>query len=73
MGTPQAQQVYRARAGLAEIVHARMVARGWVRFRLRGLGKAGAEALWQALAHNVSRLLAMGRLVARGSVRAASP
>jgi transposase len=72
MGTPQAQQVYRARAGLAEIIHARMVTRGWFQFRLRGLVKAGAEALWQALAHNVSRLLAMGRLVARGPVRAAS-
>ena len=40
-----------------------MVQRGWHRFRLRGLAKARTEGVWQALAHNVSRLLALGALV----------
>lgn len=66
MGTPEAQQVDKQRSGLAEIMHARMVQRKWYRFRLRGLQKVRTEGLWQALAHNVSRLLALGRLVARG-------
>jgi transposase len=66
MGTPEAQQAYKQRSGLAEIIHARMVQRKWYRFRLRGLQKAQTEGLWQALAHNVSRLLALGRLVASG-------
>lgn len=64
MGTAEAQQVYRQRSGLAEIIHARMEQRKWYRFRLRGHRKAKTEALWQALAHNVGRLLAMGCLLA---------
>jgi len=73
MGTPEAQQVYKQRSGLAEIIHARMVQRKWYRFRLRGLHKVQTEGLWQALAHNVSRLLALGRLLDRvGTVRAAA-
>ena len=72
MGTPEAQQVYKQRSGLAEIIHARMEQRKWQRFRLRGLPKVKAEAVWQALAHNVSRLLALGRLLGvPGRVRAA--
>jgi transposase len=58
MGTAQAQQTYRQRCGPAERVHAWMEQRQWRRFRLRGLLKARVEALWQALAHNVGRLLA---------------
>jgi transposase len=58
MGTPQAQETYRQRCGPAERVHAWMEQRQWRRFRLRGLPKARLEALWQALAHNVGRLLA---------------
>ena len=71
MGTDEARQRYRDRASLAEIIHARMVNRGWRRFRLRGLVRVGGEALWQALAHNVGRLLATKRLVPQGAVRAA--
>src|SRR5262249_59841954 len=63
MGTPEAQQAYKQRSGLAEIIHARMVQRKWYRFRLRGLQKVQTEGLWQALAHNVGRLLALGRLL----------
>jgi transposase len=58
MGTAEAQEAYRQRCGPAERVHAWMEQRQWRRFRLRGLVKAGVEALWQALAHNVGRLLA---------------
>jgi transposase len=58
MGTAQAQETYRQRCGPAERVHAWMEQRQWRRFRLRGLLKARVEALWQALAHNVGRLLA---------------
>jgi hypothetical protein len=66
MGTAVAQAVYRLRSGLAEWVHARMEQRGWHRFRLRGLAKANTEALWQAWAHNVGRLLGLGRLLPEG-------
>jgi hypothetical protein len=58
MGTAEAQALYRQRCGPAERVHAWMEQRQWRRFRLRGLPKARVEALWQALAHNVGRLLA---------------
>ena len=63
MGTAAARQLYKRRCAVAEVIHARMVQRGWRRFRLRGLAKARTEGLWQALAHNVSRLLALGVLV----------
>jgi transposase len=59
MGTQPAQESYRQRCGPAERVHAWMEQRHWRRFRLRGLLKARLEALWQALAHNVGRLLAL--------------
>jgi hypothetical protein len=59
MGTQPAQESYRQRCGPAERVHAWMEQRQWRRFRLRGLLKARLEALWQALAHNVGRLLTL--------------
>lgn len=62
MGTAAAREVYKRRCAVAEIIHARMVQRGWHRCRLRGLAKVRTEALWQAWAHNVSRLLALGLL-----------
>ena len=67
MGTAPAQEAYRQRCGPAERVHAWMEQRQWRRFRLRGLRKAGVEALWQALAHNVGRLLARQRSAAAGA------
>jgi transposase len=70
MGQPAARQQYRRRAPVAEGVHAQQANRGWRRFRLRGLAKVGVEAVWQALAHNVARLLAAGVSLA-GTVRAA--
>jgi transposase len=69
MGVAATQQRYRRRAPVAEGVHAQQANRGWRRFRLRGLVKARTEALWQALGHNVVRLLARGVALA-GTVRA---
>jgi len=71
MGTAAAQRQYRRRAPVAEGVHAQQANRGWQRFRLRGLAKVRTEAFWQALAHNVARLLAWGAPLA-GRVRAAT-
>lgn len=73
MGTEQAQQTYRQRCGPAERVHAWMEQRQWRRIRLRGLLKARVEALWQAFAHNVGRLLAraVSEAAAAQTVRAA--
>ena len=73
MGTQAAQALYRQRSGPAERVHAWMEQRRWQRFRLRGLLKARVEALWQAFAHNVSRLLAraVSEVAAAQTVRAA--
>jgi transposase len=68
MGTEVAQQQYRRRAPVAEGVHAQQANRGWRRFRLRGLAKVRTEAWWQALTHNVMRLLAWGVALA-GTVR----
>lgn len=67
MGTAEAQQLYRRRAPVAEGVHAQQSNRGWKRFRLRGLVKAGTEALWQALAHNVCVLIA-NKLLGTGGI-----
>lgn len=62
MGTAEAKAVYARRAPVAEGVHARQSNRGWKRFRLRGLAKAGIEAMWQALAHNLCVIAARGWL-----------
>jgi hypothetical protein len=69
MGEAGARRRYRRRAPVAEGVHAQQANRGWRRLRLRGLAKAWAEALWQALAQNVKRLLGLGVPLA-GAVRA---
>ena len=72
MGTTPAQAQYRQRSGPAERVHAWMEQRRFQRFRLRGLLKVRVEALWQAFAHNVGRLLAraVSEAAAAGTVRA---
>jgi transposase len=69
MGTASARALYRLRASVAEGVHAQQSNRGWKRFRLRGLLKAGTEALWQALAHNVCVLLGKKWLGTEGIIR----
>lgn len=62
LGTPEGRAIYQQRAPVAEGVHAQQSNRGWKRFRLRGLAKAGIEALWHALAHNLCVLMARNRL-----------
>lgn len=57
LGTEEGKKRYRRRAPVAEGVHAQQANRWFVRFRLRGLTKARAEVYWQALAHNLARLM----------------
>lgn len=70
MGTDAAKAIYRRRAPVAEGVHAQQSNRGWRRYRLRGLAKSGIEAIWHALAHNASVLIARNQ-IPRLVVRAA--
>ncbi len=69
MGEAGSRQEYRRRAPVAEGVHAQQANRGWRRCRLRGLAKVLVEALWQALGHNLVRLLSLGVPLV-GTVRA---
>jgi len=56
MQTPQAQQIYRQRAPVAEFPNAWIKEKlGLRQFRLRGLLKAGCEALWACLTYNVQQ------------------
>src|SRR5215207_6092754 len=70
MGTAEAKAIYKRRSPVAEGVHAQQSNRGWRRYRLRGLMKAGGDALWHALAHNIGLLIARKKLP-RFAVRAA--
>jgi transposase len=56
MGTPEAKEVYRRRAAIAEFPNADCRNRGLLQFRVRGLVKAKAQALWHVLAFNFSRM-----------------
>jgi transposase len=56
MGTPEGKAVYRRRAAIAEFPHADCRNRGLLQFRVRGLLKAKAQALWHVLAFNFLRL-----------------
>ena len=60
MGTAEGKAVYQRRAAIAEFPNADCRNRGLLQFRVRGLAKAKAQALWHALAFNFLRL---GRLV----------
>ena len=54
MQTPEAKELYRARAGLAELPNARFKARfGLGEFLVRSLGNVTSVALLGALAHNL--------------------
>ena len=58
MQTPDAQAVYRTRAGVIERRHADVrTHRGWTRFLVRGLAKVHTIALWMALAQNAMRTM----------------
>ena len=61
MGTDDAQRIYKARAATAECVNAQARQRGFWRVLVRGLRKVWAVALWQALAHNLLRGVALRR------------
>jgi transposase len=55
MATGAAKSIYKGRAATAECVNALARGRGLIQLAVRGLVKAKAMALWQALAHNVMR------------------
>lgn len=59
MGTEAAKAIYRLRGQTAECVNAIARNRGLYQFLVRGLQKVRAIALWFALAHNVSRSVAL--------------
>lgn len=61
MGCDFAREVYRQRASTAEWVNAGCRNRGLYQLRVRGLSKVRCCALWQALAHNLTRMAAPGR------------
>ena len=56
MKRPDVRQLYRKRSEIAEFPHlwAKAV-KGWRRFSVRGVVKAGMEAMWVALAYNVTQ------------------
>jgi transposase len=64
MGTAEAKAIYKERAATAEWVNAGARNRGCYQVRVRGRRKVLAVALWQALAHNLLRLLALRSAVA---------
>jgi transposase len=57
MATEEAKEIYKQRAATAECVNAQLRNRGLRQFPVRGMLKAKAIVLWQALAHNLSRML----------------
>ena len=57
MGTEAGKAKYKERAAIAEFPHADCRNRGLTQFRVRGLLKAKAQALWHVLAFNWLRLL----------------
>lgn len=69
MQTPQAQQIYKQRAPVAEFPNAWIKQKlGLRQFRLRGLFKVGLEALWACLTYNIQQWI---RLCWRPSLVAA--
>ena len=55
MATDSAKAIYKGRAATAECINALARGRGMIQLAVRGLTKAKAIDLWQALAHNVRR------------------
>ena len=64
MATDEAKAIYKERAATAECVNALARNRGLQQFRVRGLKKVKAVALWYALAHNLMRAVALRAAVA---------
>ncbi|MSO23299.1 MAG: hypothetical protein EXQ58_08620 [Acidobacteria bacterium] len=62
MAMPEAQQTYKQRAGVAEFPNAWIKAKiGLRQFRMRGLVKAGMEALWACLTYNIQQWIRLRR------------
>ena len=61
MGTEVAQDIYRERGVTAEFPNATCRNRNLKQFNVRGLVKAKAVTLWQALAHNIQRTFDLRR------------
>jgi len=59
MGTPEAKEVYKARAATVECVNAIARNRGLQRLLVRGERKVRAVLLWFAIAHNMIRSLSL--------------
>jgi hypothetical protein len=58
MATQESKRIYRQRSEVAETPHLWMKAKfGLRQFHVRGLVKAGQEALWTALTYNIVLLL----------------
>lgn len=56
MKRPEVRKLYRKRSEIAEFPHLWTKAvKKWRRFSVRGAAKAGLEALWVALAYNISQ------------------
>jgi transposase len=62
MADPAYQRLYRLRPSIAEFPNADCRNRGLRQFRVRGLIKAKAVALWHALAFNLTRMINLGAL-----------
>jgi hypothetical protein len=60
MSTEAAKSIYRERASTAEFPNAECRNRGLTQFRVRGLRKVKAVALWHALAFNFMRMQSLG-------------
>lgn len=56
---PESRSVISSASATAECVNAQARNRGLVRLLVRGLAKVQAIALWQALAHDLMRTLAL--------------
>lgn len=67
MKTDEAKEIYKQRAETIELANAQARNHGLLRFLVRGVEKALAVALWQAVAHNVRRWFSLrGRLALAG-------
>jgi IS5 family transposase len=64
MGTAEAKAIYKERASAAEWVNALARNRGLYQVGVRGRLKVLAVLLWQALAHNLMRAVALRRAAA---------
>ena len=59
MKTDEAQAIYKQRSSIAEYPNAECRNRGLTQFRVRGLAKVKAVALWHALAFNLLRMITL--------------